>query len=57
MPNEFIQNNLESIIKSIEIIYQRFHGIKRADDFMTTPTAVTKLDSISMRLQVIGYSI
>jgi hypothetical protein len=57
MPKEFIQNNLESILESIEIIYQRFHSIKRADDFMTTSTAVTKLDSISMRLQVIGYSI
>ncbi len=54
MHKEFVQSSLESILESIEIIEARLSSIKNADDFMSTPAVVTKLDSISMRLQIIG---
>jgi len=54
MPNEYIHDNLESVLESIVIIKERFGSIKKADDFMNTPNGVTLLDSIAMRLQVIG---
>ncbi len=57
MLNELIQINLESVLESIEIILKRSENIKSADDFMNTPFGATTLDSISMRLQVIGESL
>ncbi len=54
MHNDFIQGNLESVLESIEIIEERFNNIKKANDFMLTPEGVTFLDSLAMRLQVIG---
>jgi uncharacterized protein with HEPN domain len=54
MPDELIQSNLEGILKSIDVILERFVDINNADDFMITPVGGTKMDSIAMRLQVIG---
>jgi uncharacterized protein with HEPN domain len=54
MHNDFIRDNIESVLESIKIVQKRFENIKDADEFMTTPAGVTLLDSIAMRLQVIG---
>lgn len=54
MPDEYVQDNLQSILDSIKIIQERLKNVARADDFMVTPNGVTLLDSIAMRLQVIG---
>jgi uncharacterized protein with HEPN domain len=57
MLNELIQVNLENILESIEIILKRSETIKDADDFMNTPFGATTLDSIAMRLQMIGETL
>jgi uncharacterized protein with HEPN domain len=54
MHNEYIKDNLESVLESIKIVRERFENIKKADDFMKTPAGITLLDSIAMRLQVVG---
>ena len=48
---------LKFILKSIEMIKDRFEGIASSDDFMYTKEGMTKLDAISMRLQSIGEAL
>jgi len=48
-----ILSTLEDIIFSIELILSRFKTIKSSDDFLEED-GLEKLDSISMRLVVIG---
>ena len=53
-------NNLELlkfILESIEMIKKRFQDITCSDDFMYSDDGMTKLDSISMRLQSIGEAL
>jgi uncharacterized protein with HEPN domain len=53
-------NNLELlkfILESIEMIKKRFQDITCSDDFMYSDEGMTKLDSISMRLQSIGEAL
>jgi uncharacterized protein with HEPN domain len=53
-------NNLELlkfILESIEMIKKRFQNITCSDDFMYSDDGMTKLDSISMRLQSIGEAL
>jgi len=53
-------NNLELlkfILDSIEMIKKRFQDITCSDDFMYSDDGMTKLDSISMRLQSIGEAL
>jgi uncharacterized protein with HEPN domain len=53
-------NNLELlkfILQSIEMIKKRFQDITCSDDFMYSDEGITKLDSISMRLQSIGEAL
>ena len=54
MSNALIVDNLEAIQKSILLIEERFSDIHTADDFSLSPQGVQTLDSIAMRLQVIG---
>ena len=54
MPDDFIIDNLQSILGSIELIESRFAGIASSDDFVMNANGVLMLDSICMRLQVIG---
>ena len=54
MSDDLIIDNLQSIIDSIELIEIRFSGIAKADDFLLSTDGVLILDSICMRLQVIG---
>lgn len=54
MPDILITDNLYDIISSIELIEKRFKDITCADDFVLNDGGVLILDSICMRLQVIG---
>jgi len=51
------QELLKFILDSIEMIKKRFNGITCSDDFMYSDDGMTKLDSISMRLQSIGEAL
>lgn len=51
------QELLRFILDSIEMIKERFEGITSSDDFMHSKDGMTKLDSISMRLQSIGEAL
>jgi hypothetical protein len=54
MPDEIISGNLFLISESLELIYKRFASISKPDDFGLDDSGVTILDSIAMRLQVVG---
>ncbi len=54
MPDNFIIDNLQGILDSIELIQIRFAGIDQSDNFVMNSGGVLVLDSICMRLQVIG---
>jgi uncharacterized protein with HEPN domain len=51
------QELLKFILNSIEMIKKRFIGITCSDDFIYSDDGMTKLDSISMRLQSIGEAL
>jgi len=48
---------LKFTLESIEMIKKRFKGITCSDDFMYSDDGMTKLDSISMRLQSTGEAL
>ena len=48
---------LNFILKSIEMIKDRFSEISNSDDFIYSKDGMTKLDAISMRLQSIGEAL
>jgi uncharacterized protein with HEPN domain len=54
MPDDIISENLFLITKSIDLVLSRFEDIHKPDDFVLDDNGVTILDSISMRLQVVG---
>jgi uncharacterized protein with HEPN domain len=54
MHKELLIDKFLDIIECIEIIETRTVEIKSAEEFVLTPQGVEKLDSIAMRLQVIG---
>lgn len=54
MPDVLITDNLQDIISSIELIEKRFKGITVADDFVLNETGMLILDSVCMRLQIVG---
>ena len=54
MPNAIIIDNLEIILESINIIEERFAKVSIPDQFISNPDGVLLLDSIAMRLQIIG---
>jgi len=47
----------EEIVEAIDLIKLRASDILKPDDFLKDQTGVMKLDSIAMRLQVIGEAI
>lgn len=51
---EEVRDSFLSIIQAIELIENRFVGISEPNDFMNTDKGLMILDSISMRLQIIG---
>lgn len=54
MHNELISDNLKNVIESIDLIEHRFVDISKADDFVSNNEGIQLLDSICMRLQIIG---
>ena len=54
MPDNFITEYFQGILDSIELIEIRFAGITKSDDFVMNANGVLTLDSICMRLQIIG---
>ena len=54
MPEEVIIENLHLISESLDLITKRFSNIKKPGDFVSNDNGILILDSIAMRLQVIG---
>ncbi|MBU4317877.1 MAG: DUF86 domain-containing protein [Proteobacteria bacterium] len=54
MPDESTMENLKDIINSIDLIQERFSSVTKPDDFVLSPDGILLLDSISMRLQMVG---
>lgn len=54
MPDEVLLNNLNEIVDSAELILNRFSRIVQPEDFVQNSDGVLLLDSICMRLQIIG---
>jgi uncharacterized protein with HEPN domain len=54
---ELITEILTQIDEAIGIVRTRFAVIRSADDFLSTPESLEKLDSICMKLIAIGESV
>jgi uncharacterized protein with HEPN domain len=54
MLNSVVSDNLQIILESIILIEERFSKVDVPDKFVTSPEGVILLDSVAMRLQVIG---
>ena len=54
MPDNIIFENLKLILESLDLVNERFSKINHPDDFVSNENGVLILDSISMRLQVVG---
>lgn len=52
-----VRNSLETVFESLSIVMERFNKIESAEDFIATDDGVMLLDSISMRLQLVGEKI
>jgi len=57
MHEEEIADYLELMLESIRLIETRFRKIRLPDEFVHSEDGITLLDSVSMRLQVIGESV
>lgn len=54
MSDELIREKIELIIDSVDIVLKRMERINNPSDLIDSPEGITILDSISMRLQIIG---
>ncbi|MFH1197949.1 MAG: HepT-like ribonuclease domain-containing protein [bacterium] len=54
MSLEIIQSVFEDIKECVDLITTRFIDINSHEDFTNKPEGMTKLDAITMRLQVVG---
>ena len=54
MPDDVVVDYLQGILDSIELIEKRFARITKSNDFVMSADGVLMLDSICMRLQIIG---
>jgi uncharacterized protein with HEPN domain len=57
MPKDEIIDHLDLMFQSAGLVEIRFSRIRVPEDFVTSADGVTILDSVSMRLQVIGESV
>lgn len=57
MPDEMVADILVLVNESIALVEERFEAIRAPEDFVESPEGLTLLDSIAMRLQVIGESV
>jgi len=54
MFNSIVTERLGYILESLQLILNRFEGIEKNTDFISTEKGVELKDSITMRLQIIG---
>jgi uncharacterized protein with HEPN domain len=54
MSENFSIDNFDSILEAILLIDERFSEVNKPEDFVSSAHGVVILDSIAMRLQVIG---
>lgn len=54
MSDEILLENLNLISESIDVVTKRFSEINTSDDLVSSEYGVLILDSVAMRLQVIG---
>jgi hypothetical protein len=54
MCDDMIQDNLKLIMESLVLLEKRFSALNNADDLVSSEYGVLMLDSIAMRLQIIG---
>ena len=54
MLDDIISENLMLISESLDFINKRFANISQSDDLVSDDSGVIILDSIAMRLQVVG---
>jgi len=54
MSDEIISENLLLISESLDLINKRFVNVNQPDDLVLDDSGVIILDSIAMRLQVVG---
>lgn len=57
MLDPVVKDSLEIVEQCLEIISQRSRAITNADDFINSDQGLVLLDSIAMRLQVIGEKV
>ncbi|MBX2889380.1 MAG: hypothetical protein KF734_00500 [Saprospiraceae bacterium] len=57
MLDPVVKDSLEIVEQCLEIISQRSRAIANADDFINSDQGLVLLDSIAMRLQVIGEKV
>lgn len=57
MPDSNLQDMLENVLESLEIIKNRFDQLEKPDDFVSNADGVLLFDAISMRIQVVGETI
>jgi uncharacterized protein with HEPN domain len=57
MPKDEIVDHLDLMLQSAGLVEMRFSRVRVPEDFVTSADGVTILDSVSMRLQVIGESV
>ena len=54
MFNQIVTERLNYILESLQLILHRSEGIEKNTDFISTEKGVEIMDSIAMRLQIIG---
>lgn len=54
MSDAIIEEYVQLILESIQLIQRRFGNLNKPDEFVSSDKGILLLDSISMRLQVIG---
>ncbi len=54
MSDDFVKEYLQGVLDSITLVETRFLNISNADEFVSNDEGVLILDSISMRLQIVG---
>lgn len=54
MFNQIVTERLGYILESLQIILHRSEGIEKTTDFISTEKGIELMDSIAMRLQIVG---
>lgn len=57
MLDVIIRDSLETALESLNLVIERFNKIHTAEDFIDSEEGILLMDSISMRLQLVGEKI